>query len=191
MPYTSVSDLETHLGVTLSAAQAAAATAMLAAVDATINDRTGRVWTSGQQTEDFYQGSGRYLWLTHKPVTTIDSISIRSLPDGDLAVIDPSYYTLEDAQIGRIYLPTLGSHYQVRVIYTVPAIDTRLKLAANIILAHYMNPVLNGISMGIRRYSIAGTITIEYDNGLEENGIPGEAEGILNALGNTDGFVIA
>lgn len=192
MPYTSVGDLEAYLGLTLTAAQSAAAAAMLDAVDAVINDKTGRVWVTGQQIESFFQGSGRYLFLSNRPVTSIDEINVRSAIDGSLTVIDPSYYRLEDASIGRLYFPGLGDYYEIQVTYTPNAtLDPRLKLAANMILAHFLNPVLNGISMGIKRYSVAGAITIEYDNGLEEDGIPNEAALLLDKLGNTDGFVLA
>jgi hypothetical protein len=108
-----------------------------------------------------------------------------------LSLVDPSYYNLEDAKTGRIYFPGLSSYYQIQITYTPDStLDERLKLAANIILAHLMNPVLNGISMGIRSYSVAGTITINYDNGLEEEGIPQEAAALLNSLVDT-GFALA
>lgn len=191
MSYTTVADLEAYLGVTLSTPQSAAATAMLGAVDAIINSKTGRVWQTGQQVQDFYQQGGKYLWVQSNPVSSIDSVYSRASMGDTLSLVDPSYYNLEDAKTGRIYFPGLGSYYQIQITYTPDStLDERLKLAANIILAHLMNPVLNGISMGIRSYSVAGTITINYDNGLEEEGIPQEAAALLNSLVDT-GFALA
>lgn len=185
--YTTVSDVELHYGNTLSEVQRAQVEALIPVVEEYIDGATGRTWNAGAVTaEDHYLPTGPLLWLRRAPLASTPALTITvrdSMEDTtDTTLTAGTHYELRNLTTGEVYLPSWVDYYRVRAAYTpASAINEQVKLAASLLVLHYMRDSLNGLPAGISKYSVAGVLSIEYGDGTVVTGVPDRVTTLLHS----------
>lgn len=164
MAYTTALLVNRHLGGTLTSALQVQAHALIPAAEAFINERCGRSFGLGVQTnEAHYQPFRNDLYLRVPPVTSVASVAGRpgfGVDEETLTVGED--YEVRDLTTGRLWLWSPGSWDRVRVTYTPDsAIPASIQLAATELVALGLQATQTPDAYGLRRYRLPD-LEVEY-----------------------------
>jgi hypothetical protein len=184
LAFCTVADVETYLGVTLTAPQAAATTALIPLASAAITAQAHHAWGTGPITAELYYPVRPLLTLTAAPVTSIEAVTgygpyqdpagVLLVPDTDYALIDPARGRL------AVYAACYGGYARLAVDYTpAEAIPDPVRWGTAITTAWLIGPTLNGITSDVEAYSITGQLSVK----LRAEGLPAAALLVLGPFG--------
>ena len=173
--YTTVDTVASVAGLTLTGAQISLVDQVLIeAAEAWIEERTGRTWLTGIITSEPHYGAGPNLYLRTTPVTSIQAVTARySLSDTpDTALVAGTTYEARDLARGWLVLGT--TYDRVLVSYTPAAtVPARIQLAASLLVAHWLQPAMNGLMGGVESYSV-GDLSVKLSAEMVKAGVPSE-----------------
>jgi hypothetical protein len=181
--YTTVALVAQELAQDLTAPQLDQCADLIAVAEAEVDRETGRSWlTTSPVTNELHTVSGPVVYLTHRPVTAVTSVTIRSLGVGSQpqTLTAGSGYELIDAANGAILLAGYGyphdivintertsyDGYLLSVSYThaLTAINPAIQKITTEIVAAWMSGRISGTdTAGIKRYSLPD-LTVEYSD---------------------------
>ena len=92
-----------------------------------------------------------------------------------------THYEVRDALTGKLWFPYPKDFYRIDVTYTPsPAIPSRIRMAANIMAAHWMRPILNDEVPGLSSATIGAEFSITFSQYVQEHGYPAEVDLLLS-----------
>ena len=183
--YTTVANVESHLGRTLTTGQVAEATVLLDSTEAFIDRETRRAWIVPPITGERYDLIESVVYLRFAPVASVEAVTTRTTLVGDspvtlLAGVD---YELVDPVIGEVQFVAgyRGPRTIARISYTpdlpVPADITR---AATLIVAQSLMLALFPDRSGVQKVQADRETAITYfADGLALE-VPASAQYILD-----------
>jgi hypothetical protein len=181
--YTNEADLAKYLGRTFSDDENDIATLAIEAAEVIINRKTRtRYAQTNPQTYTVYQPPSPMIVLPGTgPYTGISVIGYSSFGSQGYTLTPNSHYEVRDATKGILWFPDTFKWYRIDVIYTDGAvgIPANIRLAANIMAAHWMRPILNDEIPGLANYSVGAEFAISFNNFVQEQGYPPEVDTLL------------
>lgn len=190
--YTTAEFVEEEVGRDLTPAQYNQVSRLIAQAEDICDRVTGRSWLAPSPTvNELHTVMGPLVYLEHKPVTAITSMTRRILSLGSavVAMVAGTDYELVDATNGIVLMSrypwadvvinTTTTDYGtlVAVSYTsVTPVPGGIQRAATQLVAHWMTKRLNASHQGIRSYSVGGDLSVTY---ADQSDLPDK---ILQAL---------
>jgi hypothetical protein len=145
--YTTINAVTRQLGVSsLTSEQQIHVTAIIEAVEAWIDRRTGRAWLEAPVVDEPYHGlTGPLLTLRVAPISSVQAVTARTgFGQPETALVADTDYEVRSLTVATLWLPGWRWFDRVLVSYTpgvgVPADITH---AATIVVAEGMRPALN------------------------------------------------
>jgi hypothetical protein len=180
--YTTEDDLAKFLGRTFDSDENTIATLAIDAAEIIINKKTRVVYAGANpKIYTLFQPSSELVIIPG--VGPYSSISVAGYSDfgGTSFLLEPNiHYEVRDLQKGILWFPDARNWYRLDITYTgdvvVPA---NIKLATNIMAAHWMRPVLNDEVPGLANYSIGAEFAIAFSQFVQESGYPPEVDTLL------------
>lgn len=166
--YTSRLRVQSYLGRTLTADQLDQADALIAAAEAWIDRRTHRSWlVASPVTDELHTVTGGVVYLQQRPVTSITSVTVRSLAVSatETSLVDGSDYELIDPTNGGLSLggsAYLDSLAKVSYVHTGPAVPEDIALATTMMVAAWLQPTLDGVGSNIKSYQVGGELQVSF-----------------------------
>lgn len=185
--YTHAGYVATYLGRVLTPQENLAVVDLVEPVEAWIDGRARRAWLTGSVAGEVHYEPGPNLYLRSTPVASVTSVAARGgMADAsDTTLTAGEDYEVRSLAGGHLYLPILdpaatkllpgyGAYDRITVAY-VPdtGLPADIRLAATMLVCHYLRPVSEGLMPGIKRYSVGGELTVEYADGSVA-GVPDE-----------------
>lgn len=190
MALTSVEQVAEYLGRELTGAQNAQLEALLPAVEAWITSRTGRTWGDDTPiTGETHTLTGPLLWLTHAPVASVQSVSVRppaTVGATSTTLVATADYELLGPAHGLLVLSPGYAGWRVTVAYT-PALplDSRIALAATMLAAAWARPTLDGVSGDVKQYTIGQELSVTFRDPADGTvrGVPDDVVALVDSCG--------
>lgn len=176
--YTDPDKVAAYLGLTLTAPQVAAADWLTPAVEATIDERCGRAWLLGVQTDEAHWAPfGRDLYLLHPPATAVAAVKGRAgLGAAEATLTAGTDYEVRDLAAGRIWLAWPGGYDRIRVTYTPAAtLPADIELAATELLGRFLQEHLRPDSYGLESVQLPD-LTLRFARWMTQQGLPPSVE---------------
>jgi hypothetical protein len=184
--YTDATAIAAYLGRALSVAETAEAPAAIAAATAHVDRTVGRSWQNATVTGELQRFMASPVVLSKRPVTAITSITVRfgvpgETPELLTAGVD---YELVDPTRGLVLVENVAPGRVLTISYTLAVVvPDDIKLATTMIATSWLSSV-DPERLGIKKYSIAGELSVEYDDAE----IPSGANVILSRFGRGVAF---
>lgn len=198
--YTTAQLVAEELGLQLTAPQLDQCADLIEAAEIEVDRETGRSWlATSPVVGELHTVIGRHVYLNHRPVTAVTSVTVRSLSVGSQpqALAAGTGYELIDATNGIILLQGYGypadivintdsggyDGYLLTVSYTYSAVmDPAIRKITTELVAYWMGGRAGGSdTAGIKRYSLPD-LTVEYADSGSGNEVPPDLRRRLRAF---------
>ena len=167
--YTSIARLQEFLDRQLTPSQAGAATRLMGAVEEWIDHRTDRrYWTAAGNppaqtvTGEAYVPDGALVYLRSRPVLSIQSVTSRPVGVGTVAtaLVAGVDYELTDGDSGLVTVTGAHAQHILTFAYTIGgSMPDCVRVAATLLLAHWLRPALDADSFGNVSYRIGTEVS--------------------------------
>lgn len=182
--YTGTDAVARLMGLTFTPAQNQLCESLIPTVERAIDRETRRQWLTGQLTEDHLMPTGPLIFLRQTPILSVQSVSARAdMYDTLTALTLAQTYEVRATDPACIYLPGLsdGPAYDlVRVVYTpTGTLPDTIATAAAMLIAHWMQPGVAGVPVGIQSYSVGQDLSVTFNAASVQEGLPADIRRLL------------
>lgn len=188
--YTDATKIAAYLGVTLTGGQPAQAAVVAQAASDWIDRYTGKSWqATSPVTDELHQILGDRIYLAHRPVVSITSLSTRQeIAGGSWTTLAASQYELLDAADGEVLISGWGGGLtKTTYTHTMTTVPTDVGLAATMIASAWLSQTLRPNTNGLDSVSVGqNDVAVKFSTSRSD--VPAEA---LSILANYRTIVIA
>jgi hypothetical protein len=177
--YCTADDVAEHLGRTFTAAQTTYCNNAIERAERYIDERTGRAWLTGAQTDEAHYPDSQVIFLKYAPVVSVTAITGRAgLGETETSLVANEDYEVRDLQNGEILL--VGSCWDRVLVDYTPVATVPADLVGAIIemVAAWMQPHLDPGSFGVESYSLPD-LTVRYARSHVEAVAPPMAQEVI------------
>lgn len=180
--YTTAEELARYLGRDFSDDESAVADMCIEAAEVIVDRKTGLTYKqSGSQVFSVFNPPSPFILLPgNGPFSSISLIGYSNFGSAGAALQLGSHYEIRDANKGVIWLLNPDSWHRIDVTYT-PTNDApgNVKLATNMLAAHWMRPILNDEIPGLANYSVGAEFSVAFSQFVQASGYPAEVDILL------------
>lgn len=180
--YTNKADVAKYLGRTFNADEQAICDEAIEAAEEVIDGKISFPYAvGGTQTARFISPSSAIMQVRAADISAISAVRVYSaFTAAAVSLVANTDYHVQNLAAGLLYIPGYRDYYLVEVDYTTTiAVPKRVKLAANMIVAHWMRPILNDEVPGLANYSVGGEFTVAFTRHVQETGLPEGVDTLL------------
>lgn len=179
--YTSTADLAKYLGREFDDNQDAIADLAISAAEEIIDRKTSVAYKeSDPKTVSIWGMDNPLVRLQDGPVTDVSVTVMRHFDGTPYPVSETADYEIRSLNPVTLYFPYYQHYYRVDISYTPsPTVPSRVKLAANILAAHWMRPILNDEIPGISSVTSGAELSVAFSTYVQEQGYPAEVDLLL------------
>jgi hypothetical protein len=196
--YTTATLVAQEMGRDLTAPQLDQCADLIEAAEAFIDQQTGRSWlATSPTTAELHQPDGPVVYLKHRPVAAISSVSVRPLVVGgtDTVLVANTDYELIDATngvllinsllgvTGDIVRSTLARGSLLKVTYTtVTPVPANVQRLTTELVANWLTRRIGGSNMaGVKSFKMPD-FSIDYTDAGSSFSVPDDLMRRINAL---------
>lgn len=180
--YTTADDLAKYLGRVFDNDQNSIADLCIDAAEVIVERKAARRYAlSTSQTLTLFQPPSPLVVLpSNGPYSAISVIGYSEFGNAGFPLVLGAQYEIRDAAKGILWFPDAGNWYRLDIAYTpTGTILPNIKLATNIMAAHWMRPILNDEIPGLANYSVGSEFAITFNQFVQESGYPPEVDTLL------------
>jgi hypothetical protein len=180
--YTTPDELAKYLGRTFDDNEHMIADLAIEAAEEIIDGKSRiRFKEVGPQTLTVYAPPSPLVMLPGVgPFSAISIIGYSTFGSTGFPLVAGTHYEIRNAVSGQIWFPNPADFYRLDIVYTPsPAVPSRVKLATNIMAAHWMRPILNDEVPGLANYSVGAEFSIAFNTFVQEKGYPPEVDTLI------------
>ena len=182
MKYTTADDLAQYLGREFDDNLNAIADLAIQAAEEIIDQKSPKRYAEvGPQTLTVYEPPSPLVMLPgNGPFSAISVAGYTAMGGASVPLQSGVHYEVRDSIKGVLWFPYQRDYHHIVVTYTPTAnVPSRIKLAANILAAHWMRPILNDEVPGLSTYSIGGEFSISFNDHVKNYGYPPEVDMLI------------
>lgn len=180
--YTSTADLAKYLGREFDDNQDAIADLAISAAEEIIDQKTSVSFKeSDPKTVSIWGMDNPLVRLNDAgPATALSVNALRHFDGTVYPISEGADYEIRSLNPVTLWFPYYQHYYRLDITYTPsPTVPSRIKMAANVLAAHWMRPILNDEMPGIANLSIGGELTVAFTEYVQKQGYPAEVDLLL------------
>lgn len=181
--YTTIEELARYLGRDFDTDQEAIADLAISAAEIIIDRKISfKYLEAGPQIFSVWQPSGNLITIpAGVPISNVSVRGFWMFGSFGYDLLEGIHYEVRDLNKGRIFLLYPSDYYRIDITYTpTAAVPDNIKLAVNIMAAHWMRPIFNDEIPGLASYSIGfREFTVAFSQFVQQQGYPAEVDTLL------------